>query len=196
MRPRFTLFRRNATYYCEDTETGQQLSLRTKDEAEAHTLLHAKNESVRQAHLNLQLARTYLAASDPLVGTRTWQDVMNEIPKLKIGSTRVRWEIAIKAKVLDPIRSLPLLQTRAEHFLHVLENGGVSTILMHNHPSGEPAPSEADIKVTRDLIRAGQPIKVEVLDHVIIGTQTTPACASLVTSINNPAAGGRLHFSL
>jgi len=40
---------------------------------------------------------------------------------------------------------------------------------MHNHPSGEPAPSEADIKVTRDLIRAGQLLKIEVLDHVIIG---------------------------
>ncbi len=42
-------------------------------------------------------------------------------------------------------------------------------ILAHNHPSGDPAPSEADIKVTRDLIRAGQLIKIEVLDHVIIG---------------------------
>jgi DNA repair protein RadC len=42
-------------------------------------------------------------------------------------------------------------------------------VLMHNHPSGEPQPSEADIKVTRDLIRAGQLLKIEVLDHVIIG---------------------------
>jgi DNA repair protein RadC len=42
-------------------------------------------------------------------------------------------------------------------------------ICTHNHPSGEPEPSEADIKVTRDLIRAGQLLKIEVLDHVIIG---------------------------
>ena len=42
-------------------------------------------------------------------------------------------------------------------------------VLMHNHPSGEPVPSEADIKITRDLIRAGQLLKIEVLDHVIIG---------------------------
>jgi DNA repair protein RadC len=41
-------------------------------------------------------------------------------------------------------------------------------VLMHNHPSGESAPSEADIKVTRDLIRAGQLLKIEVLDHVIM----------------------------
>jgi DNA repair protein RadC len=42
-------------------------------------------------------------------------------------------------------------------------------VLMHNHPSGDPSPSEADIKVTRDLIRAGQLLKVEVIDHVIMG---------------------------
>lgn len=41
--------------------------------------------------------------------------------------------------------------------------------IIHNHPSGDPTPSEADIKVTRDLIRAGQLLKIEVIDHVIIG---------------------------
>ena len=49
-------------------------------------------------------------------------------------------------------------------------------VLMHNHPSGDPTPSEADIRVTRDLIRAGQLLKIEVLDHVIIGN---PKHASL-----------------
>jgi DNA repair protein RadC len=44
-----------------------------------------------------------------------------------------------------------------------------AVIVMHNHPSGESSPSEADIKVTRDLIRAGQLLKMEVLDHVIVG---------------------------
>jgi DNA repair protein RadC len=42
-------------------------------------------------------------------------------------------------------------------------------VLMHNHPSGDPTPSEADIKITRDLIRAGQLLKIEVIDHVIMG---------------------------
>jgi len=44
--------------------------------------------------------------------------------------------------------------------------------LAHNHPRGDPTTSEADIKVTRDLIRAGQLLKIEVLDHVIIGRAT------------------------
>jgi DNA repair protein RadC len=42
-------------------------------------------------------------------------------------------------------------------------------VLIHNHPSGDPTPSEADIKVTRDLIRAGQLLKIEVTDHVVMG---------------------------
>ena len=45
-------------------------------------------------------------------------------------------------------------------------------VLMHNHPSGDATPSEADIKVTRDLIRAGQLLKIEVLDHIVMGTAT------------------------
>jgi DNA repair protein RadC len=46
-------------------------------------------------------------------------------------------------------------------------------LLMHNHPSGDPTPSESDIRVTREIIRAGKVIKIEVLDHVIVGLRTT-----------------------
>ena len=42
-------------------------------------------------------------------------------------------------------------------------------VLAHNHPSGDSSPSQGDIKVTRDLIRGGQLLKIEVLDHVVIG---------------------------
>lgn len=44
---------------------------------------------------------------------------------------------------------------------------------MHHHPGGDPSPSEADIWATRDLIRAGQLLKIEVLDHIILGHRTT-----------------------
>ncbi len=47
-----------------------------------------------------------------------------------------------------------------------------AVILMHCHPSGDASPSEADIKVTRDLIRAGQLLKIELCDHLIMGTAT------------------------
>ncbi len=44
-----------------------------------------------------------------------------------------------------------------------------AVVLVHNHPSGDSTQSEADMRVTRDLIRAGQILKIEVLDHVIVG---------------------------
>lgn len=49
-----------------------------------------------------------------------------------------------------------------------------AVILVHNHPSGDPAPSEADIKVTRDLMRAGQLLKIEVLDHCVVAHPVLP----------------------
>ena len=61
---RYRLFRRAGVFYYEDTATGKQLSLRTKEEAKARTLLNAKNESFRQPVLNRQIARTYLATTD------------------------------------------------------------------------------------------------------------------------------------
>jgi DNA repair protein RadC len=42
-------------------------------------------------------------------------------------------------------------------------------VLIHNHPSGNPTPSEADVRVTRDLVRAGQVLRLEILDHLIMG---------------------------
>lgn len=56
-----------------------------------------------------------------------------------------------------------------EVFRSAIVAASAALVLMHNHPSGDPQPSEADIKVTRDLIRAGQLLKIEVLDHVIVG---------------------------
>ena len=50
-----------------------------------------------------------------------------------------------------------------------------AVVLVHNHPSGDPTPSKADISVTRDLVRAGQLLKIEVLDHVILGKRS-PEC--------------------
>ena len=60
-----------------------------------------------------------------------------------------------------------------EVFKHAISAKAAAIVLVHNHPSGDPTPSEADIKVTRDLIRAGQLLKIDVLDHVILGRKTT-----------------------
>jgi hypothetical protein len=127
MKARFILFRRAGVYYYEDTTTRKQLSLRTKDESEALTLLHAKNESYRQPVLNRQIARTYLAATDAEAATRTWQVPMDEMTKTKTGPTRIRHERAMQDKAFNLIRNLPILETQAGHFLKVFEAGKVST---------------------------------------------------------------------
>ena len=50
-----------------------------------------------------------------------------------------------------------------------LELDAAALILVHNHPSGDPTPSKADIAVTRDIINAAKPLGVTVHDHLIIG---------------------------
>jgi DNA repair protein RadC len=65
-----------------------------------------------------------------------------------------------------------LLVHPREVFKAAIAANAAALVLVHNHPSGDPSPSEADIKVTRDLIRAGQLLKIEILDHVILGRAT------------------------
>jgi DNA repair protein RadC len=48
--------------------------------------------------------------------------------------------------------------------------GATAIIIVHNHPSGDPTPSQQDIRLTRDLVEAGRHMKVTVHDHVIVGT--------------------------
>jgi len=65
-----------------------------------------------------------------------------------------------------------LLVHPREVFKPAITASASAIVVAHNHPSGDPTPSEADIKVTRDLIRAGQLLRIEVLDHVILGRST------------------------
>ena len=61
-----------------------------------------------------------------------------------------------------------------EVFRPVIVAAGAACILMHNHPSLDSTPSEGDIKVTRDLIKASQLLKIEILDHVIVAHPGNP----------------------
>ena len=126
MKSQFILFKRSGVFYCEDTVTGKQASLRTKVKSEAVVLLNAKNESVRQPNLNLQLARAYLSASDPESTQRRWQDVMNEMESHGKPSTKLRCACAMRSKAFDSIRVVPLIQTKAEQFRAILEDCNVS----------------------------------------------------------------------
>jgi len=127
MKNRFNLFQRSGVFYCEDTNTGKQTSLRTRDKADALRLLHVKNEAAHQPAMNLQIAQVYLQHGDPALATRTWQMVMEQIVTTKHGSTQARWQTAINDHALDSMRERKLIETSAEHFLVALKAGAVAT---------------------------------------------------------------------
>lgn len=63
------------------------------------------------------------------------------------------------------------LASPREVMIEALRYEAVHFILLHNHPSGNPSPSDADIKVTRKLQQAGELLDIQLLDHIIIGEQ-------------------------
>lgn len=66
---------------------------------------------------------------------------------------------SISASIADP----------REIFLMALKKNGVSIILLHNHPSGDPAPSREDILTTERIEKAGELLGIQLKDHIIIG---------------------------
>jgi DNA repair protein RadC len=59
-----------------------------------------------------------------------------------------------------------------EFFREAIREGASAVICVHNHPSGDPAPSSADIRMTRTLRAAAETLEVTLLDHVILGEPT------------------------
>lgn len=57
----------------------------------------------------------------------------------------------------------------AEVFRDAVRHNAVAVVAIHNHPSGDPTPSAADVAVTTELARAGALLDIELLDHLIIG---------------------------
>jgi DNA repair protein RadC len=55
-----------------------------------------------------------------------------------------------------------------EVFKEAISSSAASVIFIHNHPSGDPTPSDDDIKMTKRLIEAGEIIGIDVLDHIVI----------------------------
>jgi len=130
VKTRYRLIRRGSrggAFYCVDTKTGKRSSLGVVTKDEAHQIIEAKNQALRQPHLNLHIARAYLTGTDSGVATRTWQDALNHIIESKLGSTQRRWRCAAKDKALDGVRYRVIVETQAEHLLASLKAGTVST---------------------------------------------------------------------
>jgi hypothetical protein len=61
-------------------------------------------------------------------------------------------------------------------FRHAVRQNAAAIILVHNHPSGDPTPSDDDVQLTRDAGQAGRLLGIDLLDHVILATD---GCVSL-----------------
>jgi DNA repair protein RadC len=99
------------------------------------------------------------------------KNLVKNVETLQVLCLNTRRRLIRVDEVIDGTIDTLLVHPR-EVFKFAISANAAAVVLAHNHPSGDPTPSEADIKVTRDLIRAGQLLKIEVVDHVIIGRAT------------------------
>jgi DNA repair protein RadC len=99
------------------------------------------------------------------------ENMLKNSESLQVLLLNTRHKLISVAEISSGTRDTILVDPGAV-FKKAIEAGASAVVLVHNHPSGDPSPSDADIKTTRDLIRAGKLLKIEVLDHVIIGRAT------------------------
>ncbi len=106
-----------------------------------------------------------------VVGLMRAKNLLLDTEQFQVLLLNTRKRLVRVEKISDGTLDTVLVHPR-EVFRAAIAANAAGIVLVHNHPSGDPTPSEADIKVTRDLIRAGQVLKIEVIDHVIIGRAT------------------------
>ena len=99
------------------------------------------------------------------------QNLLKSVETLQVLLLNTRRKLIRVEEISDGTLDTILVHPR-EVFKPAIAANAHAIVLAHNHPSGDPTPSDADIKVTRDLIRAGQLLKIEVLDHIVIGRAT------------------------
>jgi DNA repair protein RadC len=119
----------------------------------------------------LQADSPVLDNPDAVVQVMRARNLLKQSEQLRVLLLNTRRRLIRVADGPDGTLDTILVHPR-EVFKAAISANAAAIVLVHNHPSGDPTPSEADIKVTRDLIRAGQLLKIDVLDHVIIGRKT------------------------
>ena len=89
----------------------------------------------------------------------------NEVFRVVVLDTKNR---IVKDKVISEGTLNASIVHPRDVFRFAVINSAASMILLHNHPSGDPSPSQEDIAITRRLVEIGSIMEVPVLDHIII----------------------------
>jgi DNA repair protein RadC len=137
----------------------------------AVTLLAAFTLARKMAE-ELQRESPVLDNPEAVVSLLKGQNLIKDVETLQVLLLNTRRRLIRVEEITDGTVDTLLVHPR-EVFKAAISANASAIVLAHNHPSGDPTPSEADIKVTRDLIRAGQLLKIDVLDHLILGRATS-----------------------
>jgi integrase len=125
MKKKFLLCKRRHVFYLLDSDSGRRTSLQTSDREEAEKIVRARNDSLGKPALGLALAKAYLAAYDPTLAHRTWQEVMNEFSSRGQPQTRALRQRRLRDKAFEGIRHKALVETTSQDFLSVLKSDSV-----------------------------------------------------------------------
>ncbi len=114
------------------------------------------------------------------------QDVANHYIPLMRDLKKEVFKVALLDGANKLIRDITVsegtLNTSVVHprevFRDALIEATAGVVLIHNHPSGDPTPSEDDIKITRQLVEAGRIFGIKVFDHIIIGGSSFKSMAN------------------
>ena len=109
----------------------------------------------------------------------SWQALMDylkvDMGHLPIERVRVLYLNAKNALIRDHVLSEGSVDEAAVYVREVIrvavDTHATAMILVHNHPSGDPQPSRQDIQLTREIVEAARPLRIQVHDHVIVGSQ-------------------------
>jgi DNA repair protein RadC len=134
---------------------------------------------IRATNLLLQRAAADQVRERPIISN--WAALLNYV------SAKIKHEKTEQARVLYLDRKNRLIADELagrgtvdqapiyprEIARRALELSASAVILVHNHPSGDPTPSRADVELTREIERALAPFEIKVHDHLVVGARET-----------------------
>jgi DNA repair protein RadC len=129
------------------------------------TVLEVARRVVAQA-----AARAPEALQTPEAVQRHFQPLVAglEVEKFWILCLNRKYRLQKRVEITSGTATCSLAHPR-EAFREAIRAGASAIVAVHNHPSGDPAPSKADIEITRQLRDSGELVGIELLDHVILG---------------------------
>ncbi|MGZ8562058.1 MAG: JAB domain-containing protein [Candidatus Limnocylindria bacterium] len=96
--------------------------------------------------------------------------VMGHLPREELRSVLLNTKNAVTGMVTVYVGNLAGSPVRVgEVFRDAVRRQAAALVVVHNHPSGDPAPSPQDLQITRELAEAGRLLDIELVDHLVIG---------------------------